>query len=152
MKTVNRGKIHGFSLVELMVVIAIVAILAAVVMPSYKNYILKSKVGAVVNLVGFYKSKYLEAHSLGKTAILSHDNVLISVAADAGDYFYIIINDNGEAPLNGMSLAFRPSYDTSGVATFVCSMYGASGSTLLLFQAAFTEGCYPDWDGISAPH
>ncbi len=35
---------RGFSLIELMVVIAIVAILSAVAVPAYKNYVLRTKV------------------------------------------------------------------------------------------------------------
>lgn len=35
-------KAHGFSLVELMVVVTVVGILAAVVYPSYVNYVLRS--------------------------------------------------------------------------------------------------------------
>lgn len=37
-------KTKGFTLVELMVVVAIVAILAAIVVPSYSNYVTRGKV------------------------------------------------------------------------------------------------------------
>ena len=42
----QRSKAQGFTLVELMIVLAVVAILVAIAMPSYNRYILKSQARA----------------------------------------------------------------------------------------------------------
>jgi len=47
----SRG-CRAFSLIELMVVIAIVALLAAVAVPSYKTYVIKSKIADAVRIMG----------------------------------------------------------------------------------------------------
>ena len=41
--TSNKRLARGFTLIELMIVVAIVAIIAAVAYPSYRNHILKTK-------------------------------------------------------------------------------------------------------------
>ena len=46
----------GFTLIELMIVIAIIAILAAIALPAYQNYVARSQVSEAISLASSFKT------------------------------------------------------------------------------------------------
>lgn len=51
----NRKATAGFTLIELMVVVAIIAILAAIAIPSYTSYLTRSKLSEAYNSLSAYR-------------------------------------------------------------------------------------------------
>lgn len=49
MRTIKRNVQQGFTLIELMIVIAIVAILVALAVPAYQDYTIRAKVSECIN-------------------------------------------------------------------------------------------------------
>lgn len=56
MKNITVQKQQGFTLIELMIVVAIIGILAAVAIPAYQNYTIRAKVGNALTAVDSVKT------------------------------------------------------------------------------------------------
>jgi type IV pilus assembly protein PilA len=138
----KNASAKGFTLIELMIVIAIVGILAAVALPRYQEYTVRAKVAEMILAAQPGKVALAESVQINSampaTAALVLESVQSTYVSSVA-YAYgslngtsatgvITVTGNTDANLNGKTLALTATYDTSnGQLTWVCTAGSTNG-------------------------
>ncbi len=90
-------KQQGFTLIELMIAVAIIGILAAVAIPQYQKYVARAQVSEAVTLLSGLKSPVIEYYSVnGDFPVLSSTNAEVP-AITTGKFVEKVEGTGGDA-------------------------------------------------------
>jgi type IV pilus assembly protein PilA len=124
-------KQNGFTLIELMIVIAIIGILAAIALPAYQDYTVRSRVGELAIVASGMKATISEniANNNGITAAACDGVTPVTVATTntaASTCANGVITVTGTALANNVVLTYTPTF-TAGDATINWACTSAAG-------------------------
>jgi len=113
----------GFTLIELMIVVAIIGILAAIAVPAYQDYTIKSKVSETASLMAATKTAlevaYSEGNLIQDIGDLRRDILGLEImTAYKGKYVsYITYGTNANQPYIEAGLRDNVGTETLGLGT-----------------------------------
>lgn len=136
MKTIQKG----FTLIELMIVVAIIGILAAIAIPAYQDYTIRAQVTEGLNLASSAKAAVSETFGSNGTWPATNAAAGLSAATDirgkyvtgiaigAGGMITITYGGQANSVIAADTLTMTPYTSVSGDISWVCGDRGIAGT------------------------
>lgn len=121
----------GFTLIELMIVVAIIGILAAVAIPAYQDYIARSQMSEAMGLASGLKTSVSEIFGQTGTCPANGTSGIAASTAISGAYVKTVATGGTGTSTGGCTI--QAAMKSSGVAT------GIQSATLTLTMSTNTD-------------
>ena len=120
----------GFTLIELMIVVAIIGILAAVALPAYQDYTIRAKVSELVLAASGFKTAIAEKASTDNSLTSAGVGLTVNVAGkiSAGsvqDTGTITIEGSAASVGTNVTILLKPSLMSDGKVIWTCAAASA---------------------------
>ncbi len=140
MNTQMRKMQQGFTLIELMIVVAIIGILAAIAIPAYQDYTARAQMSEAMTLMGGAKTAYAEYRMQNGSAPTSNTVAGLALAASITGKYVASVDVAGTGggivatmkaagsvapPIGGATLTMTPTFP-GGAVKWTCSSSAAA--------------------------